>query len=127
MPFSIKVHLPAELAVPPGVLTRHVVDGVGGAGLDGLLVLALLDQGHQTVSLLGIGVGGEEQGLASRGGHGVAQGGEDEEEEEDDYAEEGRRDQIQEAPLPGDPLRCGQVQVAHFGSGQIASEIGGKI
>lgn len=124
MPLSVKVHFSAELAVAPGVLTRHVVDGVGRAGLYGLLVLPELHQRHQTVSLPRIRGSRQEKRLATRGGHGVTQGREDQEEEENDYAEEGRRDQVQEAPLPRGPLRCGQVQVTHF---RVRSERVGRI
>lgn len=119
----IEVHLPAELAVASGVLARHVVDGVSRAGLDGLRVLAQLHHRHQAVPLPRIG-GGHQQGLAARGGERVTKRGEDHEEEENDHAEERRRYEVQEPPLPEAPLRWRQVYVTHFakrnGSNQMS-------
>ncbi|KAK8558429.1 hypothetical protein V6N13_103606 [Hibiscus sabdariffa] len=38
MPFSIKIHLLAQLTVPPGTLTGHMIDGINRASFDGLMV-----------------------------------------------------------------------------------------
>lgn len=114
VPLPVEVHLAAELAVAAGILAGHVVDGVGGAGLDRLVVVAGLHHRDEAVALLRIGVGREEQRLASRRRERVPQGSEYEEEEDDDDGEERRRDQVQEPPLPSATLRRRQVQVPHF-------------
>lgn len=113
MPLPVEVHLPAELAVPPGILAGHVVGVVAGAGLDAAGVQpAGLDGGDEA----GVVAGGEEEGLAAGGGEGVAEAGEDEEEEEGDEAEEDGDHEVQELPLARAPLRRGQAQVPHAGS-----------
>lgn len=87
MPLPIKIHLPAQLAVPPGILTRHVIGGVGGAEIDGGVAPGGLDEGDEAGAVAGVG-GGAEEGLAAGGGEGVAEWGEDQEEEEEDGGED---------------------------------------
>lgn len=99
MPLSIKIHVSTELTVQPRILTRHVINSIGRARLDGLLE-ARLHKLNQAVALPRIRRGAEE-GLAARGGEGVAERSENEEEEEEDGSEEGGGDEIEEAPLPG--------------------------
>lgn len=97
MPLSVVIHLSTQLAVPPRILTRHVVHGVGGARLYAPL-LPLLDRRHEPVALLRIG-GREEQRLAAGGGERIAQRGEDHDEEDEDEGEERGGDKVQEPPL----------------------------
>lgn len=113
MPLPVKIHLPTQLTVPPRILARHVVDGVGGAGLDGLLV-PRLHQRHEAAALPRIG-GRAEQRLPPRRREGVAERGEDQEEEQEDGGEEGGGDKVEEAPLAGIvAFGGGEAQVAHF-------------
>ena len=115
MPLPVEVHLPAKLAIPPGVLTRHVVDvdAIRRAGLDWLRVLPKLNRTHKAVALLRIGAG-KKKGLAPWGSKRVAERSEHQEEEENHYPEERSRDEVQEPPLPQAPLRRWQIQVTHF-------------
>lgn len=87
VPLSVIIHLPTKLTVSPGILTGHVIDRISRAGLDDLVVLALLYQSHQAMALLRIR-GGEQQRLPTGGGHGVPKRGEDHKEEEKNQAEE---------------------------------------
>lgn len=110
MPLPVKIHLPAELAVPPRVLAGHVIGVVLGAGLDVVRVqLAGLDGGNES----GVVAGGEEEGLAAGGGEGVSEAGEDEDEEEEDEGEQEGNPEVQELPLARVALRRGQAQVSH--------------
>jgi len=110
---TVVIHHPAQLAVQPGILTRHVVGGVGGAGIDHAR-LPGLDGRRHAEALKRIG-GGEEQRLAAGGGERVPHGGEDEDEEEEDEAEEGGGDDVQHAPLAraAQSLRGWEVDVTH--------------
>lgn len=90
MAFSIEIHFSTELTVAPRILTRHVIDGVGRAGLDALL-LPGFNEGDEAEALFGIGRRAEKS-LSPRGRKGVAEGREDEEEEEEHGGEEGGGD-----------------------------------
>jgi len=63
VPLSVVIHLPAQLAVQPRILARHVVGGVGGAGLDHERLPSLNGRRHAE-ALKRIG-GGEVQRLAA--------------------------------------------------------------
>ena len=97
VPLTVVIHLPTQLAVQLRILTRHVVGGVGGAGVDHAR-LPGLDGRRLAEALMRIG-GGEDERLAAGGGERVPHGREDEDEEEEDEAEERRRDDVQHAPL----------------------------
>lgn len=52
MPLPVVIHLPAELAVQPGILTWHVVDVIGRARLDALPRLKPRLDGHHEAAAL---------------------------------------------------------------------------
>lgn len=102
---AVEVHEATELAVAAGVLAGHVVDLLGGAGVDDGAVAGAVggpvEEGEEAIALAGVGGGGGAgEGTAPGGGEGVAEGGEDEDEEYEHGGEEGGRDEVQESPLP---------------------------
>lgn len=74
MPLPVEIHIPAELAVNPGILTRHVIHHIGGAGVDRHLLPAVLHQRHHPPAVARIR---PQQRLAPRGRQGVAERSED--------------------------------------------------
>lgn len=97
MPLPVVVHLPAQLAVQPRILARHVVSHIGGARLHA--APSCLDRLHYLAAMPGVGAG-EEQRLAPGGGERVTERGEDHYEEEQNKEEKHAGDEVQEPPLP---------------------------
>ena len=97
MPLPVVVHLPAQLAVQPRILARHVVRVRGGTRLQA--ASPSLDRGHEAVVLPRVGAGAEQR-LAAGGGERVTERGKDHGEEEQHQEEEHAGDQVQEPPLP---------------------------
>lgn len=112
MPFSVEIHLPTQLTVPPRVFARHVVDSLSRARFNWLVVVPELHKRHEAVTLLWIRRG-HQQRLPPGCGEGVSERGEDEQEEEKDEGEEGGGDYVQELPLTRVSLRRREIQVTH--------------
>lgn len=93
MPLSVVIHVSTELAIQPWILTRHVVDGVGGACFDHS-ILPRLDRHHEALALPRIGAR-LKQRLAPRGGEGITERREDKDEKEEHEAEKRRGDKVQ--------------------------------
>lgn len=65
--FEVEIHVPAELAVPPRILTWHAIDGFRRACID-RRPLPSVDEGEQPPSLARIGGAGGREGPAAGGG-----------------------------------------------------------
>lgn len=103
MALPIKVHLPAELAVPARILARHLVNLVSRASRDdraggGALGKRGIKQGENTLTLAGIRWVRAGQSTASGGRQRVTEGREDEDEEDDHSAKEGGGDEVKQRP-----------------------------
>lgn len=116
MTFSVEVHIPAELAVTLGVLTRHVVDIVCRTSFNWLLVIAHFHLSYEPVALSRVS-GGQEKRLAAGGGERVTQRREHHEEEDNYNPKKRSRNEVQETPLPVAPLRSREVHLTHFSRG----------
>lgn len=90
MALVVVIHVPAQQAAPPRILTRHMMGGVRRAGLHLSQGLpgGSVDELQHLARIRGVG---ERQRPATGLRQRVAEGGEDEEEEDDDGEEERRR------------------------------------
>lgn len=103
MALPIKVHLPAELAVPARILTGHLINLVNRASRDdrtssGALGTRGIKQGENTLTLAGIRGVRAGQSAASGGRQRITEGREDENEEDDHSAKEGGGYEVKQRP-----------------------------